>query len=123
MFAVVARDPLGMCVHPARHAHGVEEGQVGDDGHRRVVERLRAVGPHVRTVRQVELGRDDTGARLVAFQQFVRTEKIDLAMALLEDAGTRPQHLRGLDQDLFHRRRIHQLLPLKNTTTSNHQHK
>ena len=40
---------------PAGDSHAVQDGHVDDGGHPAVVDGLRAVGPHVRTLRQVDV--------------------------------------------------------------------
>lgn len=58
---------MASCPHlvddPSRDAHAVENGHVDDGGHPSVVDGLRAVRPHVRTLGQVDVARRETGRR------------------------------------------------------------
>lgn len=46
---------------PARHTHPVENGHIDDGGHSPIVDGLRAVGPHVGTLCQVNVAGRETG--------------------------------------------------------------
>lgn len=50
LFAHLVNDPAG-------DPHAVENGHVDDGGHSTVVDGLRAVRPHIRTLRQVDVAR------------------------------------------------------------------
>lgn len=58
---------LCLCAHlvdnPASDTHAVENGHVDDGGHSSIVDGLRAVRPHVRTLRQVDVAGRQTGRR------------------------------------------------------------
>ena len=72
-------------VHDAtRHTHAVEDGHVNDDGDCAVVQRLRAVRPHVRTLAQVDVAGMQSGLRLVVFEDVVGAHEVELALTLFE---------------------------------------
>lgn len=54
-----------LCVHlvdnPASDTHAVEDGHIDDGGHSSIVDGLRAVRPHVRTLGQVDVAGRKTG--------------------------------------------------------------
>lgn len=56
-----------LCVHlvnnPASDTHAVENGHIDDGGHSSIVDGLRAVRPHVRTLCQVDVAGRKTGRR------------------------------------------------------------
>lgn len=56
-----------LCAHlvdnPASNTHPVENGHIDDGGHSSIVDGLRAVRPHVRTLCQVDVAGGKTGRR------------------------------------------------------------
>jgi hypothetical protein len=80
--SIFALLPLGRADDLAHDAHAVEDGGVDHDRHGGVVERLGAVGPHVRAVGQIQHLRDDRRAGLVFLQYPIGAHDVEFAKAL-----------------------------------------
>ena len=65
-----------------REPHAIEDGGVEHCGHGGGIQRLLAIGPHVRTVSQIVLSRLNGRSGLVILQDVICPEQIQLAHSL-----------------------------------------